>query len=553
MMTNVTDTGDAGRMLRPRPRERRWFRVLRVVLHVAALGGLAMAIVGSYVAEPYFTRGAETGSTWDPIPWTGENPMAVNTFLNDEPDPANVERTLDMVRDGGFGMIRQLVGWYEIEPQPGVFVDAQGRSTWEKYDRIVDGAAARGIDVLARLEKPPAWALAGRPNPAIEGPPDNLADYGAFVERFVERYRGKVRFVQIWNEPNLKGEWGGGPIDPEAYVQLLKVGYEAAKHADPDIVVVMAGLAPTDQLGPSNLSDLLFLQQMYDAGAASYFDVAAAMVYGYGYSPWDRRVSFERNNFSRPIQTREIMERNGDRDKPLWAVEYGWVSLPSGWAGDPSPWGKPVSETTQADYLVQGYLRAQSEWPWMGRMAVWALRFPSQPDDPDQAHNPTRGFGIVNHDFSPQPAYTALQRAAPTIHATGVGSHPFSNAQVERLLDRESVKLRVVGDRIDLVAGGAGTFGVTIDGVERGDVRLDDTGRVTLARGLGDGVHDVVLRASPSSGANLVPIGFIVSASSIQGWIYPWINGALAVAIVLNIASVVWMIRDYRAQRARSG
>lgn len=549
MTTSVGDTRGAGRTGRLRLRERRWFRVLRVVLHVAALGGLALAVAGSIVAEPYFTRGVATGSAWRPIPWTGGNPMAVNTFLNDEPDPANVERTLDMVRDGGFGMIRQLVGWYEIEPQPSVFVDAEGHSTWEKYDRIVDGAAARGLDVLARLEKPPAWALAGRPNPTIEGPPDNLADYGAFVSTFVERYRGKVRFVQLWNEPNLEGEWGGGPIDPVAYVELLKVGYEAAKRADPDIVVVMAGLAPTDQLGPANLSDLLFLQQMYDAGAADYFDVAAAMVYGYGYSPYDRRVGFTRNNFSRPIQTREIMVRNGDGDKPLWAVEYGWVSLPKDWAGDPSPWGEPVSEDTQADYLLNGYLRAQREWPWMGRMAIWAFRFPSRPDDPDQVGNPTRGFAIVNHDFTPRPAYSVLQAAATAIQADGTGSYLFTDAQVDRLLAGDPVNVRIRGDRVDLVVGGTATVEVSVDGRERDAVRSDASGRATLADGLSNGVHTLTLRLQPQP-EEPAPIGYVVSSGSIQDWIYPWINAALAVVIVLNLASVGWTIRDYRRSRS---
>ncbi len=553
MATSVGDTRGNGRAGRLRLRERRWFRVLRILLHIAALGGLALALVAASVAEPYFTRGVATGAAWDPIPWSTGNPMAINTFLNEEPDPANVERSLDMIRDGGFGMIRQLVGWYEIEPQPGVFVDAQGRSTWDKYDRIVDGAVARGIDVLARLEKPPAWARAGRPNPEIDGPPDDLADYGAFVERFVARYRGKVRFVQIWNEPNLEGEWGGGPIDPPAYVELLKVGYEAAKRADPEIVVLMAGLAPTDQLGPSNLSDLRFLQQMYDAGAADYFDVAAAMVYGYGYSPYDRRVEFARNNFSRPIQTREIMERNGDGGTPLWAVEYGWVSLPDDWDGDASPWGEPVPAETQAAYLVQGYLRAQREWPWMGRMAVWAFRFPHAPDEPSQVGNPTRGFAIVNHDFSPRPAYSALQHAAPRIQADGTGSYLLSDAQVERLLAGGQVTLQVRGERVDLIAGGSGTLVVTVDGRERDPIRLDGDGRATLAHGLRIDVHDITLGLDSPADAQLAPIGYIVSSESIQTWIYPWIDGTLAVVIVLNLASLVWLIRDLRARHTIVG
>ena len=76
--------------------------------------------------------------------------------------PENGTRLDVIPRRGGAEDIR----WFEIEPEPGVFVDAQGNSTWAKYDRIVDAAAVRGITILPRLEKRPAWALAGRPTPA---------------------------------------------------------------------------------------------------------------------------------------------------------------------------------------------------------------------------------------------------------------------------------------------------------------------------------------------------------------------------------------------------
>ena len=71
---------------------------------------------------------------------------------------------------------------------------------------------------------------------------------------------GRIHYIQIWNEPNLQGEWGGQPIDPAKFTDLLKAAYTAAKAADPTMTVLMPGLAPTDQTGPTNLSDLLFLQ-----------------------------------------------------------------------------------------------------------------------------------------------------------------------------------------------------------------------------------------------------------------------------------------------------
>ena len=459
---------------------RRWFTRIRIALHVAAALALTLAAAGVVLAQPYFTRGVAGGHAWEPLPYTDGNPMAVNVFLNEEPDLAVVNRSLDTIAAGGFGSIRQVFGWYEIEPQRGQF-------DWTKYDRIVDAANRRGLRVIARLEKPPAWARSADANLSVEGPPAQLQDYADFVAAVVARYTGKVTFFQIWNEPNLTGEWGGGWVDPRGYVDLLEAGYRAAKRANPACVILLAGLAPTDQTGPDNLSDLLYLQRIYDFGGAAFFDIATVMVYGYGYSPYDRRVDFARNNFSRPIQTREIMLRNGDAGTPVWAAEYGWVSLPPDWSGHPSVWGSSVSAERQGEYLVDGYLRAQREWPWMGTMAVWAFRFPRDPSgDPAEAANPTRGFALVEHDFTPRPAYTALAANAEQIQRHGTGAHLFDALQTAHLALGDPIRLSVTGERVELVVQGpnANQVVVDIDGIEGDtltwDVPAGETRQFTL-------------------------------------------------------------------------
>ena len=367
---------------------RRWFQLgIHILIILGLIGGLVVATV----ANGYFNRGVVASTNLQPIPHTDVNPMGVNTFLDQEADPAKVSRELQMIKDGGFGYIRQMFPWYDIEPEPGSFWDAKNDvSSWAKYDRIVNEANALDIQIIARLDKPPRWARANAPNLAQfpDGPPDNNADYANFVSAFVTRYRGKIHYIQIWNEPNLQGEWGGQPIDPAKFTDLLKAAYTAAKSADPSITVLMPGLAPTDQTGPTNLSDLLFLQGMYDAGARDYFDIATVMVYGYGYSPYDRRVEFARNNFSRPIQTHEIMVKNGDADKAVWAAEYGWVSLaveldrrslPLGQAGQPGDTGDlplPGLFAGAAGMALDGRdvrlelpPAAPSRCPWPGRQS----------------------------------------------------------------------------------------------------------------------------------------------------------------------------------------
>jgi polysaccharide biosynthesis protein PslG len=532
-------------------------------LHLLVILGLIVSIVLTVFHQRYMTRGTTFTPTERPIPHTGVNPLGANTFLHEEVNPERVDQTLDLIADAGFTWIRQIFVWSELEQAPGVYWDERHDiSTWDKYDRIVEAANDRGLEVVARLDKPPVWAQEERGNVEQfpDGPPDDYQDYANFVTAVVERYRGQINYVQLWNEPNLGVEWGGLEIDPAAFTELLKVGYEAAKAVDPDITVLMPGLAPNDQTGPENLSDLIFLEEMYEAGAADYFDIVAVMVYGYGYSPWDRRVSFERNNFSRPVQTREIMEEYGDHDKPVWAVEYGWVSLPDDWDGAPSPWGEPVSEEEQAEYLYDGYMRAQREWPWMGAMMIWAFRWATDPQDEHQIDNPTRGFRIVDHDMRPRPAYELLSRNASRIDRAYTGTYSIDSrylitddswsetvrqdeAVLEPVNQNATARIPFAGTGITLSLDGADGLLELQIGEENWQISREDlSGGTVRIDGLADGVHLLEIRTVEIADNPLAIAGFTVERKTTLAWIYPWIYGAIVVVIVMNVASLAGTI-----------
>src|SRR5205807_2256591 len=106
-----------------------------------------------------------------------------------------------------FHWVRQQFPWADIEPdQKGRFVGQFGESTWEKYDQIVTEANRLGLELIVRLDTSPKWARLG--NSHVATPPDDLIDFGDYVDAVVSRYRGRVRYYQIWNEPNLSVEWG---------------------------------------------------------------------------------------------------------------------------------------------------------------------------------------------------------------------------------------------------------------------------------------------------------------------------------------------------------
>ncbi len=545
----------------------------RAAARVAALAVLLALVLGEIGALAYVDRLANFGVTWgldqQPIAGTQGSPLGVNVFLEKESDPANVRRTLDLVQAGGFQWIRQGFPWNDIEISgKGDFVDTRNgapKSAWAKYDYIVDQATQRHIQILARLDAPPAWA---QPPPNYQNacggtavdfshsPPANLSDFADFVTAVVSRYKGRIRYFQIWNEPNLIGEWPPQP-DAAAYTALLKVAYQAAHTANPDAVVVMAPLAQTTA-GGCNPNDLTFLQDMYTAGAQPYFDLASVMAYGLANSPLDRRADFNRINFSRPELARDIMVHNGDAAKGVWASEYGWVSLPPDWGANPlnkpGIWGN-ISAAQQAQYLVEGYQRARADWPWMGPMFVWHMRDPAP-----IPHEPQPYFGILNTDFSPRPAYLALQAysrrfpiadiGAVTVdnpafstsgawHAAGTAAQPARQA-----LDPTSTgTLTFDGNAVAIVVGpgGGGTLTVTVDGAAPpGDAAAlivpaagtaafqtaavpgwgGPAAQIAVAASLSAGRHVLAFHLAPGAPPVTV-LGFVVGREPPNAWVYP--------------------------------
>ncbi|NJN82396.1 MAG: glycoside hydrolase family 5 protein [Caldilineaceae bacterium] len=113
-----------------------------------------------------------------------------------------------------------------------------------KYDHIVELAEQNGMELIVRISNPPAWSRAQGNDVGAYAPPDEVQDFADFVEAVVTRYRGRIRYYQLWNEPNIYPEWGSYPIDPEAYAQLLKAGAEAARVADPDAVIIAGAWPP---------------------------------------------------------------------------------------------------------------------------------------------------------------------------------------------------------------------------------------------------------------------------------------------------------------------
>jgi len=360
-----------------------------------------------------------------PIAHVDLSPFGVNTFMEQEVDPAKREQIVQMAQAAGFHWLRQEFPWEDIEIHgKGDFEDRRHqpyRSAWEKYDEIVALAEKYGMELIVRISNPPEWSRAVAPDaPDFAGsfaPPDDYQDFADFVAAVVERYAGRVRYYQLWNEPNIYPEWGSYAIDPEEYAELLKMSAAAARAADPNVVIIAGALAATINLQPAeappanSLSDLLFLQRMYDAGAGDAFDIMAVQGYGLWSGPTDRRMHPRILNVSHHGFVRDLMVANGDAEKPIWIAEMNWNAAPE---DVEARYGRVTLEQ-QATYLPLAYQRVLDEWSWVGVANTWYLKRAT--DEWEVERRPEAYFRLLLPDFTPLPVYDAMKEFTKSLGA----------------------------------------------------------------------------------------------------------------------------------------
>ncbi len=314
---------------------------------------------------------------------------------------------LEMIRMMNFTHVKQIFGWEDIEPE-------RGRYDWSRADDVVDEVAYRGLSLVARLDHPPTWALV---DPALraDGVPFDVEAYGAFCGAVAERYRGRIAGYQVWNEPNLQREWNGYPPDAAGYVALLRACYTAIKAADPDSIVISAGLAPTGTDLPIAVPDERYLQEMFDAGLSEVYDVLGLHAPGYHNPPSISPEAVAAANdghrwmaFRHVEDMRRLMIANGDAERQVALLEFGWTTDPL----HPEYAWHAVDEATQAEYLVGAYAYAAEYWrPWVGLMSTIYIAAPDWTEDDEEYW-----WAITLPAFSPnyhvRPAYIDLANMA---------------------------------------------------------------------------------------------------------------------------------------------
>lgn len=265
------------------------------------------------------------------------NPFGVLEFLHwnhawnsyKYPSEKDLVKVISLMKNAGVGIVRMDFLWEDIEPREAEF-------NFTKYDKIVDLLCQKNITILAILNYNVSWVSPGAKwNTA---PKDNKL-FVNYATKLIERYKGKIKYWEIWNEPDSGTYWE--PQDGlKSYCRLLKEVYIAAKKVNPECKILNGGLA--NGLGSIN--------RLYDNGAGGYFDILNIHFFE---TPLTANAIKAVTAY--PKLAYKIMSRNGDADKLIWITEIGCPGVKNTVKTKNWWMGKNPDELQQAQWVTKVY------------------------------------------------------------------------------------------------------------------------------------------------------------------------------------------------------
>lgn len=294
------------------------------------------------------------------------------------------DTVIALLKEAGVGFVRVDFLWSDIEPKRGTF-------NFSKYDLFVDRLSKNKIGILGILNYGTEWAS---PGGKWNHPPENNELFVAYASAVIERYKGKVKYWEVWNEPDSAVYWQ--PQDGlKTYGKLLKDVYVAAKNIDPECLILNGGLA----------NGLAGVNILYDNGINHYFDIL-----NIHYFDDPRRPGAIKAAAAYPKLAHKIMSRNGDTHKKIWITEIGCPGVPAGAATGKWWIGENPTEEDQAAWAKDVYAAVLKD----GHVEkiFWAFF-----RDCDKHWNDgVDYFGLVRWDFSKKPAFFAYQECVRAYH-----------------------------------------------------------------------------------------------------------------------------------------
>ena len=216
--------------------------------------------------------------------------------------------------DSGTGL------WSIIEPKKGVF-------NWVKLDKFVSIAEEKGAEVIHTIGAgTPAWASARPSELFVYGlggasEPANNNDYIDYITQLFTRYKGRIKYYEIWNEPSFTGPAPAGGYagvasgfysgTAEKLFELHKITAEVLHSVDPNAKILAPGFDGTEKLDK-------YLQSVIATGL-NFNDYTDYISFHF-YSKFPEAIL----NVSTNVKL--VLQKNGISGLPIMNTESGFTT-----------------------------------------------------------------------------------------------------------------------------------------------------------------------------------------------------------------------------------
>jgi hypothetical protein len=179
-------------------------------------------------------------------------------------------------------------------------------------------AKQNNISVMISITRPPAWVV------TADGPDPKTTIQ--VVKYLARTYPGVLLAIELLPGANTTQGWGTTP-NPSAYFNLLQSATKALHSIDSPIIIVAAGLTPLP-LKPTkgDLDDLVFLEDLYSAGASSWMPILSIQLPETTGDPMLTPTPDEKRCLRHFEEVRQIMLAHDHREGLIWVTSFSWPS-----------------------------------------------------------------------------------------------------------------------------------------------------------------------------------------------------------------------------------
>ena len=242
---------------------------------------------------------------------------------------------------GGIRLWNSKTSWSQLNGSPDVY-------DWTMLDLWLDAAASENVDVVYTFGRTPHWA-SSKPSdgiclygPGQCDPPNDLNPDGTgtnlhwktFVKELATHAAGRIRYWELWNEPQNKAYWAG------TFAQMVRLGKDARSvilSIDPTAVFLSPGTGLQSKAVQWTAGYLA-------AGGGQAADIIAAHGYVNGTCP---DISPDTQVIPGRVSAfRKMLGTYAQGSKPIWITEASWGK------GVPTCF---TNQDAQAAFVAQAY------------------------------------------------------------------------------------------------------------------------------------------------------------------------------------------------------